>query len=66
MFQGEDNVPAYLSGMNAEESEDSIVEIDEVQQFKQSVTELHNGGENEATLKGYKGSVLKLMGLKLL
>ncbi|XP_064628673.1 small ribosomal subunit protein mS35-like [Lineus longissimus] len=63
LSQGEENTPEYLENVT-DESDDEIAKVPEVQQLKQAVTELHNHGENQVTVNGYKGSVLKVLGLE--
>ncbi len=58
---GEGVVPDHVSELPSDVSEESVVELDSVKQYKNCVEELHNIGEDHHSLKKYKQAVINLL-----
>jgi len=60
-LQPTDKVPAYIQSLPAEPSDEQIVELGEVSEYKTAISSLLNDMEDLAALEKYKNAVKQLL-----
>jgi len=56
-----DGIPAYIQSLPAEPSDEQIVELEEVSEYKTAISSLLNDAEDLAALEKYKKAVKQLL-----
>jgi len=59
--QPTDRIPAYIQSLPAEPSDEQIVELAEVSEYKTAISSLMNDVEDLSSLEKYKNAVLQLL-----
>jgi len=59
--QPADSVPAYIQSLPAEPTDEQIVELAEVSEYKTAISSLFNDSEDLDSLERYKNAVKQLL-----